>query len=1406
MERLLVRRGDRTSPAGSCVVREKDLLPGQQVSARIFAVPASSTDCWAYSFTSSRACRTDRTFATLDGRVYDSCETRVASRDTDGCVKLPGYTFYRGWALRDASAWRVDDSTPWARLANSTTAQQAAAQDMVLMGGRCSALERCVAFVADGNSTDLLYQLPVSAYWEPAPTGADFCAGIYVKVSPPSPCPRIPGYLFTPLYTLALGNGSGEVTAVDTSGWSSVPAASQGPCSDCSDSTALALRCDAYGSRCAGFSNYHGLIVSPEAAATGAGAGSSVVLTEQPLTAFTSTPCAGLFTRLGAAFPSEVEELDQLLCGEQLYCTTQLRYHAGSGSAGSAASGSYYLDLSVDVLSDLALPRALLDPAGGGLPSLPTVRSLTLRCAPGAALRGGLPAALPVLMPFLQELRVSGCQASGGLPTGLAGLRYLRVLDLSANALVGTLPQEWSNMSLGYLNLSSNRLSGALPPAWRGIITPPAATPPSSASGAPPPPPPPGLGYRRADAMMVADLSSNELTGDLDREYVSDTCVDGDLRLQLTGYQQMGLLVAGLGRAGSGRPTWFLYNNPGLAEWAGRYAYAVSDSGYAGQGDTNLCGSYDYKIALGVLWGVFGFLLLCIIAASIWSAVKAARAERLQRAGGGFGFISDMAQSNGAKAPSKCSTCTSSVLDSLDRAWSHRWVRRLTMLVRASYIAADVALDIAVIVWLFDDPDTSSAAVCLAFLLATQVAVSVALLASVWRHFFSSKLFVVVLSPLLVALGPVVGPVLAVANIRNSDVPVVFWRYLELVEFAVALLQAPAESVTQSIVYAKHARMGGGMYVNHGLFIASIILSLGDMLIAAAKLASYKRGPIRRVVVAVTHLDKPRDPVDYRKRLNSSGDNYLEAPLNPPPGKPQPLLQSRLSVSSGAGAPPGGGAATGVATVMAAAAAVSAASMARGAGSRDSSMRGGAGLEIEADAASERLSSGDRRSGGDMDPDAMAAAAAAAAGAHTFTPLTAPRYKPSLLATSSHRLSGAPPGPSPVGPGPGMMHLPTTPSRLGPAGSARQSVASSLTIPAHPPLKVSLPATPTRISRASLDPATPGGNGNGGPGATPTSGTAAAAGAHAALAAAGLSAGPGPGDGGDLSRRSRSLQEGLPQQSLDALHPLVASISSDAGSGGAMVWAATPLGASTSRAASAGQVPMPAAAPDPMRMSRGPHPPAGGGAGSSYTAAHGRRSSSYDSIPPPQSAAAQHMPPSHSPHPTHPESSYLASAAAAAAAALSEAGPGPGPGPPGPGPGSGFGLSAAHPTASAPLGLGERPGMLHLGPVPSSLRSDGGAGPSGARPGSPARMPTTAALQRADSGSGSSNVSPRRREGPSLSIAVPASTSGVQPGQDIQIIRIGSTSLQSGSPLSPAATGGGPSSSPLGPPPQPPHR
>ncbi len=102
---------------------------------------------------------------------------------------------------------------------------------------------------------------------------------------------------------------------------------------------------------------------------------------------------------------------------------------------------------------------------------------------------GGLPKELGGMV-SLKELLVNNNKLTGGLPPefgtpgGTAGTKLvartqtaqtLRVLDVSANELTGTIPAEWGGMSaLEQLNLSNNRLSGTLPASiigWESLTT-----------------------------------------------------------------------------------------------------------------------------------------------------------------------------------------------------------------------------------------------------------------------------------------------------------------------------------------------------------------------------------------------------------------------------------------------------------------------------------------------------------------------------------------------------------------------------------------------------------------------------------------------------------------------------------------------------------------------------------------------------------------------------------------------------------------------------------------------------------------------------------------------------------------------------------------------------------------------
>lgn len=102
---------------------------------------------------------------------------------------------------------------------------------------------------------------------------------------------------------------------------------------------------------------------------------------------------------------------------------------------------------------------------------------------------GGLPKELGGMV-SLKELLVNNNKLTGGLPPefgtpgGAVGTKLvartqtaqtLRVVDVSANELTGTIPTEWGGMSaLEQINVSNNRLSGTLPASiigWESLTT-----------------------------------------------------------------------------------------------------------------------------------------------------------------------------------------------------------------------------------------------------------------------------------------------------------------------------------------------------------------------------------------------------------------------------------------------------------------------------------------------------------------------------------------------------------------------------------------------------------------------------------------------------------------------------------------------------------------------------------------------------------------------------------------------------------------------------------------------------------------------------------------------------------------------------------------------------------------------
>ena len=90
------------------------------------------------------------------------------------------------------------------------------------------------------------------------------------------------------------------------------------------------------------------------------------------------------------------------------------------------------------------------------------------------------------------RLGLFDCNLAGSLPANLSLLGELQHVDLSFNAVTGSLPREWGiNMTaLQHLDLSLNQLSGSLPPEWGNMAV-----------------------------LQQLDLNNNQLTGPLPPEW-----------------------------------------------------------------------------------------------------------------------------------------------------------------------------------------------------------------------------------------------------------------------------------------------------------------------------------------------------------------------------------------------------------------------------------------------------------------------------------------------------------------------------------------------------------------------------------------------------------------------------------------------------------------------------------------------------------------------------------------------------------------------------------------------------------------------------------------------------------------------------------------------------------------------
>ncbi|KAL0029963.1 hypothetical protein WJX77_010085 [Trebouxia sp. C0004] len=110
---------------------------------------------------------------------------------------------------------------------------------------------------------------------------------------------------------------------------------------------------------------------------------------------------------------------------------------------------------------------------GAPLDSLAQVTSLKLLDLSGNALQGTLPAAFGTALQSLSVLLLGSNSLTGTLPAAWSSLTSLTVADLGDNNLNGFLPSSWSAWSnMRGLRLTSNSLTGSLPAtygSWAGI-------------------------------------------------------------------------------------------------------------------------------------------------------------------------------------------------------------------------------------------------------------------------------------------------------------------------------------------------------------------------------------------------------------------------------------------------------------------------------------------------------------------------------------------------------------------------------------------------------------------------------------------------------------------------------------------------------------------------------------------------------------------------------------------------------------------------------------------------------------------------------------------------------------------------------------------------------------------------
>ena len=99
--------------------------------------------------------------------------------------------------------------------------------------------------------------------------------------------------------------------------------------------------------------------------------------------------------------------------------------------------------------------------------------------------------------------------------------------------------------------------------------------------------------------------------------------------------------------------------------------------------------------------------------------------------------------------------------------WKRRSIRRAVFLCRFAWLLADFSLDISLTVWLFANDEGNSGVVCAVFIGLAQVAITLVAFFNLVPLLFGSICGLLLMSPIMLAIMPVLAPIMAVWNAIN---------------------------------------------------------------------------------------------------------------------------------------------------------------------------------------------------------------------------------------------------------------------------------------------------------------------------------------------------------------------------------------------------------------------------------------------------------------------------------------------------------------------------------------------------------------------------------------------------------------------------------------------------------------